>query len=256
MSKLTALDWVKHKQQIIDVTGQRAKLSRTYMDSIKQHDRTQKISYPMYCESFDYVDSLFPEVNIKSICFYTADRSFMESMGLAGMHGLCTTMDPVVVLCNDLLEEYKEKERVQISFDEVLVHELLHYAFFIKKPSMSRALDEEFAYGHSIGYMLNKGRTDEYIIQSMIPHFMSTINEHKIVANILVSMGIDYDTIRFKPPEEIEAIKQSFMRKFQEAGEKEATKNASLFLDMRRSKNTYNNTFTQNYENDFGFMEL
>ena len=84
-----------------------------------------------------------------------------------------------------------EQVSAKVSFDEVLVHELLHYASNCQKKGFSSVeMEEEFAYGNSIEYLRKKKYTDEDIINNnFMPFLIATLDMKKIVQGVLAFHG-------------------------------------------------------------------
>ncbi len=155
----------------------------------------KKIKYPEYQEAYDYVDSLFPAAHVKDVVVHKVMAKDMIKMGYSGVEGFYDPVTKIVVLSGAHKSSYcgdpRYKVEAKVDKDEVLVHELCHYCYIdMGLRSISSEMREEFAYGYSIGYLRQKGHTDEYIIKyNFLPYLMSICNE-KATTKILAQNGI------------------------------------------------------------------
>lgn len=155
----------------------------------------KKIKYPEYKEAYDYVDNLFPAVHVKNVIIHKVMAEDLARMGYSGVEGFYEPVTKIIVLsgihgssnCGDI--EYRVEARVEK--DEVIVHELCHYCYVAEgHRSISGEMIEEFAYGWSIGYLRQKGHSDDFIIRyNFLPYLMGIYNE-KATTKILAQNGI------------------------------------------------------------------
>ncbi len=170
----------------------------------------KKILYPEYKEAYDYIDDLFPAVNIKNIAIHKVAARDLAKMGYSGAEGFYDPVSKVVVLsgahrspaCVD--RDYRVEAKV--SNDEVIVHELCHYCYVSEgHRSISSEMREEFAYGWSIGYLRQKDYSDEYIIKYNFLPYLVGVCQNKAMKKVLGQNGISpaqYDSFsRFKKKE-------------------------------------------------------
>jgi hypothetical protein len=74
----------------------------------------------------------------------------------------------------------------EFTLDEVLCHELIHFAANANNPVSTRCVEEEIAYGKSINYLRSKGRTDDFIIdKNMMPYLFSVVDKYKVMMEVL-----------------------------------------------------------------------
>jgi hypothetical protein len=154
-----------------------------------------KIKYPKYKEAFDYIDDLFPKVKVKNISIYKVAAKDLAKMGYAGCEGFYDTISKIIVVCGarPKTQNVDKRYRVQakIERDEVIVHELCHYCYYAEgKRSVSTELREEFAYGWSVGYLRQKGHTDDQIVKyNFLPYLMG-LSFDEATKNIMVQNGV------------------------------------------------------------------
>lgn len=165
----------------------------------KKLDRIKKlalatIEYPTFREAYDYVDSLFPAAKVKEVVVYKVPVQIMEKLGFNGVEGFYSHLDHTVVIAgtrkNDI-QFSRSPVRARVEKDEVLAHELIHYAYVAEGHySVSSQMREEFAYGWSIGYLRQKGYTDSQIVKfNFLPYLFSIVYQDAIEAT-LTEMGI------------------------------------------------------------------
>jgi hypothetical protein len=164
-------------------------LSADRLARIKSYEHTRRIRYPEYKEAFDYVHNLYPAVGVKQAFVYHSPKHFLKEVGYGGVGGFYDTVAKVVVITDWLSEgEYNEfKIDAEFTPDEVLCHELIHYCANYKLASSRRVVEEEIAYGKSIGYLRMKGRTDQFIIEkNMLPYLLSTVDKFAVYRDVLI----------------------------------------------------------------------
>jgi len=174
------------------------------MAKIKSSLNTVEIKYPEYKEAFDYVDKLFPGSKVKNVSLYKVSPKYLESLGYGGAGGFyCKNSKAIVissytpVVKNKYHSKYNFSIRAKITKDEVIVHELCHYCF-VEEGSISgsREINEEFAYGWSIGYLRSKGHSDDFIIKKNFFPFLVEIKSKQALEYVLKLNGItrkEYD---------------------------------------------------------------
>ncbi|KKL46025.1 hypothetical protein LCGC14_2349720, partial [marine sediment metagenome] len=166
--KITMVDVVVANHKKISSTKKQMALLRKNIDKIRNNINTKKINYPEFKECFDYVDNLFPRVNVKSVTLYKPSPKLMQKLGFGHAGGFYDRVSKIVVFTR-FMSSIGTRDRYSIKAkltqDEVIVHELCHYSYFEEgKSSVSQELNEEFAYGWSIGYLRQKGYSDEDIV--------------------------------------------------------------------------------------------
>ncbi len=153
------------------------------------------IKYPEYKEAYDYVDSLFPKAKVKNISIYKVMARDLAKMGYGGAEGFYDTISKIIVICGarPKAQNVDRRYRVEakIERDEVIVHELCHYCYYAEgKRSVSTELREEFAYGWSVGYLRQKGYTDEQIVKYNFLPYLIGLSFEESTKNIMVQNGV------------------------------------------------------------------
>ncbi len=161
------------------------------MAKIKASPNTQRINYPTYKEAYDYVDNLFPGSEVKKVGIYKVSPTFLTKLGYGGCGGFYCRYSKVIVISswlpvnkNRYPSRYNFSIKAKITKDEVIAHELLHYCFVEEGGfSNSREINEEFAYGWSVGYLRSRGHSDDFII---------TKNFYPFLVEIMSKQALDY----------------------------------------------------------------
>lgn len=199
--RFSTSDWMKMKEANRNAFRQQAELSREHLEKIKKHKLTLIIKYPEYREAYDYVDKLFPEANVKKIEIYKCDSKFIATLGYKGIGGFFNRIFQVVVIPDNPPKNTGktiwDTIKAKITYDEVMVHELLHYVSSVQKKGVcSLEIEEEFAYGNSIGYLSGRGYSDKEIIEhNFMPYLIGVVDTVKITKKVLVAH--DYDIAAF-----------------------------------------------------------
>lgn len=170
----------------------------------------KKIIYPEFKEAYEYVDELFPSVDVKKVMIYKVSAKDLVRMGYSGVEGFYDCISKTVVLsgAHSSTSNINRKYRIEakVSRDEVIVHELCHYCYVAEgNRSVSSEMREEFAYGWSIGYLRRNGHTDDYIINYNFLPYLMNISYEEATKNILARNRItnrEYSSYsRFKKKE-------------------------------------------------------
>ena len=191
------------KAKQVGIRASRMKKQSDEIDKIKKnilklrdHMNTVAYSYVDFKEAYDYVDNLFPESNVKDVVVYKAPSTLMYKYGFGGAGGFYNRTYKVVVFSGRKKKQKKTyADRYSVSAklepDEVIAHELLHYCYFEEgKNSNSVGLNEEFAYGWSIGYLRKKGYTDDEIIRDNFMPFLYGNVQNGVMITVLRNNGI------------------------------------------------------------------
>lgn len=143
----------------------------------------KKIEYPEFKEAYEYVDNLFPAAHVKDVIIHKVMAKDLEKMGYGGVEGFYDPVTKIVVISGAHKSLYHGDSRYKIEAkvekDEVIVHELCHYSYVAMEfSSISSEMREEFAYGWSIGYLRQKGYSDEFIIKyNFLPYLYGLFHE-------------------------------------------------------------------------------
>jgi hypothetical protein len=219
--------------------SQQASLSLDYIDKIKVHPLTQIICYPSFRESFEYVDSLFPEAGVKEAIIYKVDKRFLDKCGYKGVGGFYNKIAKVVVI-TDSIDSGKKKGKLwegiiaTITDDEVIVHELLHYVSDTQiKGGKSLQLEEEFAYGNSVAYLRKKGYDDDYIIKhNFLPYLINVIDKKIITRDVLSAAGISFESLKKASPEKQKNTVKKHEKEIFERSVQEATRMGRELVEL------------------------
>lgn len=238
MKKPSLADWNSYKKNRKIAISRQNSFTQDIIYKIISHNKTKKIVYPQYKEAFEYVDKLFPDVEVKKVSIYECDREFLNEVGMGHSAGFYHIQTGIIVVCPD--SDYsKNKDTIwttvvaSVKTDEVIVHELLHYVSLYNGVGSCKALEEEFAYGNSVQYLRNKGRSDDEIInQVFLPYFITTIDTIKIAVEVLIENGYDIDEVKSKTEEEQNSIMESLDKFLFEKTKKEATNLARQFINI------------------------
>lgn len=184
-------DFIRENQQARSAVRKSFTATAERLSRIKAYEHTKRIKYPdpEYKAAFDYVHDLYPFAGVKQAFIYHTTKHFLQEVGYGGVGGFYDTNAKVVVITDWLGDgEYNEfKVQAEFTTDEVLCHELIHYCANYRLATSSRNVEEEIAYGKSIGYLRQKGRTDDFIIEkNMMPYLMSTIDKAAVYRRVLV----------------------------------------------------------------------
>jgi hypothetical protein len=163
------------------------------IERVRNSPSSIKILYPKYKEAFEYVDNLFPYCNVKDVTVYKVRASLLEKLGFGGAGGFYDRLYKTVVFASGKSSKStKYSTCAKIDNDDVIVHELLHYCYFDEGKSCSSvALQEEFAYGNSIGYLRKKGYSDEEIVENNFLPFLVGNVRNKVAKSVLSENGVN-----------------------------------------------------------------
>lgn len=183
-------DFIRQKEQARSAVRKSFQLTADRLTRIKSYENTRRVKYPEYKEAFDYVHELYPFAGVKQAFVYHTPKYFLNEVGYGGVGGFYDTYAKVVVITDWLGDdESHNPKKVQAKFtiDEVLCHELIHYCANYKLAVSSRNVEEEIAYGKSIGYLRLKGHSDDFIIEkNMMPYLMTAINKGDVYRHVLL----------------------------------------------------------------------
>lgn len=200
-----------------------------------------KVEYPKYQEAFDYIDDLFPRVKVKNIAIYKVAARDLAKMGYGGCEGFYDTISKIIVICGarPKTQNVDRRYRVEakIEKDEVIVHELCHYSYYAEgKRSVSTELREEFAYGWSVGYLRQKGYTDEQIVKYNFLPYLLGLSFDEATKNIMVQEGVSsYDYNKHSKYQRKEFNRSYFGKIFRRAKEI-ATDRGLKLIDLYSKK--------------------
>jgi len=205
--------YIKYKKAVKEQRHKYISLHVDSMEYIKKHYSTHAIIYQDYKESYDYVDAKFPGYNVRQVKVFKTSQSVLEHIGYRGVGGLFDKVHKIIIIDDRIKAGYYNDDvlffgeklpwdniKAIVSLDEVLVHELLHYvSSCLSRTFSSVDLEEEFAYGHSVGYLRKKGLTDDDIIkQNFLPFLIKYIDTNKIIIDAFCKQHQGKDSTVFE----------------------------------------------------------
>jgi hypothetical protein len=200
-------DFLKERNRVREDRQRRVELSRERIKRITSNKASRLIRYPTYMNAFDYVHGLYPYAHVRSATVYQVPRSVSEEAGYRGAGGFFDIQSKIVVItdCVEVDDPIPFTFQAQIEPDEVLCHELIHFAANYKNPVSSRQVEEEIAYGKSVGYLKLKGHSDDHIIDNiMMPYLVSYVNTWDVIYRMLRERGISMTAFANLSPEQVE----------------------------------------------------
>ncbi len=217
---------------------------RKNMEVIKNSPVTDLIKYPEYKEAFDYVDNLFPGSNVKDINLYKTGAKLLEKLGYGGAGGFYDKETKVIVIAsyqitykNRYQHGYNFDIKAKITKDEVIAHELCHYCFTEEGGvSNSREIQEEFAYGWTLGYLREKGYTDDEIIKNNYFPFMVNEVSEKALKYILAINNIPKKEYNSYSEYKRRIFFKRYGKKWHEKRKELATKKAEELIELYSRK--------------------
>ena len=192
MKKITPSEYYKlvrkHKNEFEKI--KKANQAKIY--KILSSKNKKIIEYPEYKDAFDYVEKKYPGLNVLSVKIFEVPKEELEDIGFGGAGGLYVFSQKKVIVSDKPSGTFdKNTISARLSKDEVIVHELLHYVSHKFSKSNSLIMEEEFAYGNSVPYLISKGFTDEDIIKhNMLPFLYGIIDTNGVLKEVLLGKGI------------------------------------------------------------------
>jgi hypothetical protein len=185
------MDWtdaIRYDTKLRRDAKKRAELSASALTRIRESKSTKRIMYPEMKEAYDYVNALYPEAGVKNVVALHATKHLLDDVGYRGVGGFYDTRTRVIVISDSVspTETDEFESSAEYTLDEVLCHELIHYGANADKPLSGRNLEEEIAYGKSVGYLRSKGRSDSFIIEkNMMPYLLSIVDRQVVLQRVL-----------------------------------------------------------------------
>lgn len=196
---LTINDEMELSYKLAENRKKQVELTVDISERIKANPSTKKIIYEDFSEAFDYVGNIFPDIDVKSIDVRQASPVLLKKLGYDGIGGFFDLITKTVVVSAHQLVRHNLSRysiRASLNRDEVIVHELLHYCHYANGSYTSVNLKEEFAYGWSLGYLRNKGYSDEDIVgKNYLPYLYNVCYKDGFF-NILRSEGISREKVQ------------------------------------------------------------
>lgn len=162
-----------HNHRKTDYQNTRYKIKR-----LVESSETVVFGYEDYKDSYDYVQDLFPSLDITNVKILKPNLKNYSKYGFAGAAGFYDKIEKVIIVSPENHLQQKSKFSFSFQRDEVITHELLHYCYFEEgRIANNREMAEEFAYGWSYGYLNTKGYDDKSIIESYMPFLVTLVNK-------------------------------------------------------------------------------
>lgn len=155
-------------------------------------DEIIKETINLFKNSFDFVDKLYPSANIKQANIYIVSPYLLSEYGYNGIGGFYDLSSRVIIISSYLINDKSMEFTIkgQYTLDEILCHELIHYASMAVSPVSSRYLEEEIAYGKSSIYLSEKGHDVDWIIRNnMMPYLINIANKDNVEKLFLRKMN-------------------------------------------------------------------
>jgi hypothetical protein len=206
------MDWsaaIRYDNRLRRDARRRVELSNKALVRIRESSRTKRIVYPEMKEAYDYVNDLYPDAGIKNVVALHASSATLNEVGYRGVGGFYDHRTRVIVISNSVAPTETDdfESSAEYTLDEVLCHELIHYGANYDKPLSNRNLEEEIAYGKSVGYLRSKGRTDDFIIhKNMMPYLLSVVDRWEVLHRVLLKEGVAADAFAAMDSERQEAL--------------------------------------------------
>lgn len=161
------------------------KVTAEIAERIRTSKASRRIVYPTFSDVFDYVHSIYPKSNVRQAHVYHITRALMSEIGFYSVGGFFDNEKKIVVITDQVHSDSDYWEiKAEYELDEVLCHELIHYAANAKLPMSDVIMEEELAYGHSINYLRRK-RSDDFIIRkNMMPYLINLVDKASIIRKI------------------------------------------------------------------------
>ena len=217
----------------------------------------------IFLKAFDYVNNLFPECKVKEATIYKCSRAYLDSLGYKSAAGFFCRLKKVVVIPDKL--DFSEDPnsiwgsvKCTATIDEVIVHELLHYCSDRQDNyTTSVNIEEEFAYGNSIGYLKQKGYTkDEIIKNNFMPYLINSVDYSKFLPDILVKNGYHIGELEFVSENKKEEILKKLEKQiFKQAWDRAWEKGEEIIKIYSSKRFKMNNRINDNSK-DFDFIDL
>lgn len=144
--------------------------ARKKAEEIAAHPETKIITKADIPAPWEYIENLYPRISsaiAQTKIFKNENTAFCKNVGIppeAG--GVFLVQACTIVICwtNDKFKD-----------DVVICHEMLHYTSQLLGGHMvSRAFEEDFAYGKSVKYLTDHGYSKQWICEEyMLPYYWS-----------------------------------------------------------------------------------
>jgi hypothetical protein len=263
-NRSTLVDRVKLGQQIRSQRQKEFDDVKKKIDKIQNNINTEVIKYPEYKESYDYVDNLFPHIGVKTVSLFKANHKLLNKLGFGSAGGFYNNIYKTVII-SDKFSKNKQCNKcaieAKLTRDEVIVHELIHYCYFAEQKTGSMHMNEEYAYGYSIGYLRQKGYSDDNIIKNnFLPYLVSSVRD-KIFRSVLLENGIKMTDYNLFTTKKKMRIFKKYNKKVYDESLKQAIERGKKIIEIYNKKlNSENKNFTieeeEKEENRFEIIDM
>jgi hypothetical protein len=215
----------------------RVSLLKTNVQNIRENKETQRISVNIYPIVFNYVDALFPKAGIKNAMVFYSPRHVLNSCGFENAGGFYDQMNKIIVISDEIdnpyTSSYETVYKAKLTKDEILCHELIHYASNTIAPLYNLELEEEIAYGKSIPYLrcIKKYDNETIIKNNLLPYLISNINSIDIFRDFLLK-EYDNEYLSTLNAEELKLIFRDNRSKIKKMCEEAARTNGYKLIEM------------------------
>ena len=250
------IDAYIHSHQQKEQYAKQFALTQKSIEKIKKIS-INKIAYPEFKEAYDYVDDLFPAAHVKEVIIHKVMAKDLKRLGFDGVEGFYDPATKIIVISGAHKSLYhgdsRYKIEAKVSKDEVIVHELCHYAYVAMEfSSISSEMREEFAYGWSIGYLRKKGHSDEFIIKyNFLPYLFGLFHEEATI-KILARNGITVSKYNSFSSYKRKECNRMYRRKIFILAKEMATKRGQQIIDLYSDKLEEGGYVEPKQENKYG----
>jgi hypothetical protein len=233
------LELVRWRDQDRKEFIQGAEACKDHIEKIKKHYSTKVLGYKNYKNAYDYVDKLFPKAEVKNVVIYRCNIDYLKRLGYKSVGGFYNRIMQAVVIPStfnfgDKKGKLWDSIKAKLTDDEVVVHELLHYASDMHSRGITSAeIEEEFAYGHSVKYLRSKGHSDEYIVKNnFLPFLISTIDPHRSIREVMVANGYEPSEWKHKSSDAVQKLMKKLEKQIFENIQAKAIKKGLEIVEM------------------------
>ena len=179
--------------------AEQKKQFKSNIQKIKAHKQTQIKRYPQFKQSYEYIDEYFPFANIKQIQIYlTSHQVISQILGLTCAAGFYSRTQRIIVITKTFINHQNSSifsdVHADVKNDQVVVHQMLHYVSHFLQRQVSPLMQQQFAYGKSARYLLNKGYSEQFIVNKIyLPYLLSIFDYSSLLKKSVNSR--DYNSL-------------------------------------------------------------
>lgn len=189
--KITKNQYYKIKKEVKEKLNKDFAKNYDILSKLISNKKNTIIKYPEYKNAFDYVEGKFPGLNVLNVIIHKVSKQDLIDAKYEGVGGLYIPGKKTIIVSDTpsggtANTHGKKQISANLSIDEVIVHELLHFVSHKIYRSKDLIMEEEFAYGYSVPYLISKGMTDEQIIKNnMLPFLYGIVDSEKLLKKII-----------------------------------------------------------------------